>query len=83
MMDLEHIKNYFPAEIRRNAALHKQMAKEYAQLMMLDFLSTSPHLKKMVFIGGTNLRLLKGINRFSEDLDFDCKNFSRLGAVKK
>ncbi|MFO7801920.1 MAG: nucleotidyl transferase AbiEii/AbiGii toxin family protein [Desulfovermiculus sp.] len=30
----------------------------------------------MTFIGGTNLRLTKGIDRFSEDLDFDCKNLS-------
>ncbi len=27
----------------------------------------------MTFIGGTNLRLAKGIDRFSEDLGFDCK----------
>ena len=32
-------------------------------------------IQKVVFIGGTNLRLVKGIDRFSEDLDFDCKNF--------
>jgi predicted nucleotidyltransferase component of viral defense system len=30
----------------------------------------------MAFIGGTNLRLVKGIDRFSEDLDFDCKRLS-------
>jgi predicted nucleotidyltransferase component of viral defense system len=44
--------------------------------MILDFLSTSPWVEKVVFIGGTNLRLVKGIDRFSEDLDFDCKKFS-------
>lgn len=26
---------------------------------------------------GTNLRQIKGIDRFSEDLDFDCKDFSK------
>ena len=31
----------------------------------------------MAFIGGTNLRLVKGIDRFSEDLDFDCKDLSK------
>jgi len=31
----------------------------------------------MTFIGGTNLRLVKGIDRFSENLDFDCKSFSK------
>lgn len=45
--------------------------------MILDFLSTSPYVHKITFIGGTNLRLIKGIDRFSEDLDFDCKNLSQ------
>ncbi|MCK9626641.1 MAG: nucleotidyl transferase AbiEii/AbiGii toxin family protein [Bacteroidales bacterium] len=31
----------------------------------------------MTFIGGTNLRFVKGIDRFSEDLDFDCKDLSK------
>ena len=44
--------------------------------MILNFLSSSKYVKKIAFIGDTNLRLLKGIDRFSEDLDFDCKDFS-------
>lgn len=52
------------------------MLKEYLQLTILDFLSTTSYIEKIVFIGGTNLRLVKGIDRFSEDLDFDCKNFT-------
>jgi predicted nucleotidyltransferase component of viral defense system len=52
------------------------MLKEYVQLLVLDFLSTSAYVRQIVFIGGTNLRLVKGIDRFSEDLDFDCKNLS-------
>jgi predicted nucleotidyltransferase component of viral defense system len=44
--------------------------------MILDFLSTSAFVRKIAFIGGTSLRLVKGIDRFSEDLDFDCKDFS-------
>jgi predicted nucleotidyltransferase component of viral defense system len=52
------------------------MLKEYLQLLILDFLSTTPYIGKISFIGGTNLRLVKGIDRFSEDLDFDCKNLS-------
>ncbi|MGN1214214.1 MAG: nucleotidyl transferase AbiEii/AbiGii toxin family protein, partial [Bacteroidaceae bacterium] len=42
----------------------------------LDYLSTSSYINKLAFIGGTNLRLIKGIDRFSEDLDFDCKELS-------
>ncbi len=76
MIELEQIKNYFPEEIRNNPVYQKYMLKEYIQLMILDFLSTSQYVSKITFIGGTNLRLVKGIDRFSEDLDFDCKNFS-------
>ncbi len=77
MIQLELIRNYFPPEVRDNSQFQKYMLKEYIQLAILDFLSTTPYVNKIVFIGGTNLRLTKGIDRFSEDLDFDCKNFSR------
>jgi predicted nucleotidyltransferase component of viral defense system len=77
MIQLELIKNFFPPDIREKASFQKYMLKDYIQLLMLDFLSTTPYVKKLVLIGGTNLRLVKGIDRFSEDLDFDCKDFSR------
>lgn len=77
MMQIELIKNFFPRGIRENASYQKYMLKEYIQLLILDFLSTTPFIKKIVLIGGTNLRLVKGIDRFSEDLDFDCKDFSQ------
>ena len=75
MLNLEQILNYYPPQIKENPAQIKYIVKEYIQLMILDFLSTSKFVKKITFIGGTNLRLVKGIDRFSEDLDFDCKNF--------
>jgi len=77
MIQLELIKNYFPVEMRNNISFQKYMLKEYIQLSILDFLSSTPYVGKIVFIGGTNLRLVKGIDRFSEDLDFDCKDFSK------
>lgn len=77
MMQLELIKNFFPSEIREKASYQKYMLKEYIQLLILDFLSATPYIRKVVFIGGTNLRLVKGIDRFSEDLDFDCTDFSK------
>ena len=76
MIPLDLIRNYFPAELRDNAAFQKHMLKEYLQLMILDYLSGTPYIRKIAFIGGTNLRLVKGIDRFSEDLDFDCKELS-------
>jgi len=75
MLNLEQIQNYFPPQIRENPAHKKYIVKEYIQLMILNFLATSKFVKKIAFIGGTNLRLVKGIDRFSEDLDFDFKNF--------
>ena len=76
MLNFEQIQNYFPPQIKENPKHKKYIIKEYIQLMILDFLATSKFVKKITFIGGTNLRLVKGIDRFSEDLDFDCKDFS-------
>ena len=77
MIQFEQVKNYFPPLLRENADFNKHLLKEYIQLMVLNFLSSSVYVRKLVFIGGTNLRLVKGIDRFSEDLDFDCKDFSK------
>jgi len=77
MLQPEYIKNFFPPEIRESRNQQKYMIKEYLQLLILDYLTTTPFLRKIVLIGGTNLRLTKGIDRFSEDLDFDCKDLSK------
>ena len=71
MIPIDPIKNFYPAPMREQAGFLKHILKEYVQLLVLDYLSTSPHVRKITFIGGTNLRLVKGIDRFSEDLDFD------------
>jgi len=77
MIRIEQIRNYFPEAIRENSIFDRHILKEYLQLMILDYLSSTPYILKIVFIGGTNLRLVKGIDRFSEDLDFDCKDLSK------
>ncbi len=82
MIPLETIQNFYPAEFRNNAAFSKYLLKEYIQLMILDYLSATGFIRKIVFIGGTNLRLVKGIDRFSEDLDFDCKNLTEAEFIK-
>jgi predicted nucleotidyltransferase component of viral defense system len=76
MIRLDQIRGFFPPQVRDNPAHQKYILKEYIQIMILDYLSSTSYARKMVFIGGTNLRLIKGIDRFSEDLDFDCKNFA-------
>lgn len=76
MIALEHIRNFYPAPLSGNAGFMRHILKEYIQLLVLDYLATTPYARKLVFIGGTNLRLVKGIDRFSEDLDFDCRQLS-------
>ena len=76
MIDIEYIRSFFPPVIARESRFDRYMLKEYLQLQILDHLATTPYISKVSFIGGTNLRLIQGIDRFSEDLDFDCKDLS-------
>ena len=76
MIQPELLKNYFPTLLWEKPDLRKYMIKEYLQLLILDYLSATPFIKKIVFIGSTSLRLVKGIDRFSEDLYLDCKDLS-------
>jgi predicted nucleotidyltransferase component of viral defense system len=76
MMTFEQIKTWFPENLGK-----KQYARfvfrEYFQFMILDHLAGSQFAGKISFIGGSSLRLIYGINRFSEDLDFDNRNLTR------
>ena len=74
MIDIEYIRSFFPPSIARESRFDRYMLKEYLQLLILDHLANTPYISKVSFIGGTNLRLIQGIDRFSEDLDFDCKD---------
>lgn len=77
MMDFDNIRGALGSDIPQDSVFDKYVLKEYILLQVLDFLSRSEYIQKLAFIGGTALRLGYGINRFSEDLDFDCKNFSQ------
>ena len=58
---------------RRGLPLTKKRAvlREFLQVKFLTTLYRLPHCQNLSFIGGTSLRLLRGLDRFSEDLDFD------------
>jgi predicted nucleotidyltransferase component of viral defense system len=77
MMNFDVIKSFFAESHRRNPAHFEYMLKEYFHYRMLDTIYSGEFASKMSFIGGTNLRILHHIQRFSEDLDFDCFNLSR------
>lgn len=76
MIDLDYIRSFFPPAIANNSRFDRYMLKEYIQLMALGHMATTPYISNIAFIGGTNLRLIQGIDRFSEDLDFDCKEMT-------
>ena len=76
MIDMEYIRGFYPPYIAQNAGMKKHLLKEYVELLALEWIARSVYASKLVFIGGTNLRLIHGIDRFSEDLDFDCKGLS-------
>lgn len=54
-----------PIENKRN------ILREYLQCRFLEILFKLKDSHKLVFVGGTSLRLLRNMDRFSEDLDFD------------
>jgi len=45
--------------------------KEALQTYVLDFLYNNPNYRRLNFYGGTCLHVVFGLNRLSEDLDFD------------
>lgn len=77
MESIDSIRIFYPPVIAQNKAFDRMILMEYIQCQTLEYLSRQPEAAGMAFIGGTCLRLVHGINRFSEDLDFDCKNLDQ------
>jgi predicted nucleotidyltransferase component of viral defense system len=77
MIDLDQIKKFFPEVQQKNPLQYEYMLKEYFHYKMLDIIFSGKQAGKLSFIGGTNLRIIHGIARFSEDLDFDCFKLDR------
>ena len=53
--------------------VHKKRAliREYLQSKIIYYFYQKKSAHQLSFIGGTSLRMLRGLDRFSEDLDFD------------
>jgi len=49
----------------------RALIREYLQCKIISYLYSNPKSKDLSFIGGTSLRILRDLDRFSEDLDFD------------
>lgn len=53
-----------------NNELKFNLLREYLQALILKFIEEKGYSKKIAFVGGTALRFVYDLQRFSEDLDF-------------
>jgi predicted nucleotidyltransferase component of viral defense system len=70
MLSIEDIRSNYPAQLNR-ALFIQHMIKEYLQTLVLDRISKEIVPGNLTFIGGSSLRFCHGLDRFSEDMDFD------------
>lgn len=76
------IRNYFPPQLRDNPAFQKYFLKEYIQLLILDHLTTTHWIRKLSFIGGTNLRLVRVLIDFRRILILIAKILLKMSFLK-
>lgn len=60
-----------------------EIIREYLEMLILQEISQSALGKKLIFKGGTALRLCYGSPRFSQDLDFNRKQRFKLAEFKE
>jgi predicted nucleotidyltransferase component of viral defense system len=68
MLGIDEIQKFFPEPLHK---FKRFMLREYLQYKILQIIFEGSFGKKLVFLGGTCLRIVHGNQRFSEDLDFD------------
>ncbi|EKD99978.1 MAG: hypothetical protein ACD_22C00118G0001 [uncultured bacterium] len=61
----------FASQMQVPVVKRRGVIREYLQAKFISTLYALPNSNKLSFVGGTSLRLLRNLNRFSEDLDFD------------
>lgn len=68
MLSIGQILSQYPEHLRM---YRENILKEYLQYKILNIIYSSKYASKLIFLGGTALRIVYGNTRFSEDLDFD------------
>ena len=76
MISLEQIYSYFPPDLKKTQTIKKNMLREYLLYMILDFLSASPFIDRILLSAGPALRFKYGLDRFTRDLLFNYKDCS-------
>ncbi|MBP7795185.1 MAG: nucleotidyl transferase AbiEii/AbiGii toxin family protein [Elusimicrobiales bacterium] len=69
---IELIKQQFTADMSLEKKVN--ITREFLQIMAIKFLSDNNIFEHIAFVGGTALRIIYGLRRFSEDLDFSVSN---------
>lgn len=85
MISFEEIKKHYSNTENKNPGA---ILKEYLQYKILQIIFQSEFGNKLIFMGGTSIRIIYGSDRFSEDLDLDNfgltkKDFSKLMNIIK
>jgi predicted nucleotidyltransferase component of viral defense system len=73
MIELPEIKRFYPDSLH---SYDRFLLKEYLQYKILEIVFSSKYATKLVFIGGTCLRIVHQNQRFSEDIDLDNLNLT-------
>jgi len=67
---IENLKKILRGADIKNISFKRNLAKEYLQIIALDFIYSHKDYGKLVFYGGSCLKHCYGLPRLSEDLDF-------------
>lgn len=68
MLEFQQIIKQYPETLQH---YKRSILREYLQYKILQAIFDSKHANKLVFLGGTALRIVHGNTRFSEDIDLD------------
>ncbi|MEW5894166.1 MAG: nucleotidyl transferase AbiEii/AbiGii toxin family protein [Candidatus Omnitrophota bacterium] len=74
MLNLEDVLQKYPERLR---GFKENILTEYLQYKTLDIIYKSKYADKLIFIGGTAIRIVYQGARFSQDLDFDNQGLSQ------
>jgi len=74
MLNLKQIETFYPENLR---IFKRNLLREYLQYVILDIIYSSGYGSRLIFMGGTAIHIIHGVQRFSEDLDFDNRGLSK------
>jgi predicted nucleotidyltransferase component of viral defense system len=74
MLNLKQIKSFYSKDLENKP---RHLLREYLQYKILEIIYNSNFGSRLVFLGGTALRIVYSVPRFSEDLDFDNLGLSK------